>query len=85
MAPPVLTELFACEAIIGYGFQDQLLLWEALQADGSPICSTDAPRYQEGNKRLAVLGEAALNLLLASKWYPTMRDTGTPYPSKDHI
>ncbi|KAI4257438.1 MAG: hypothetical protein L6R42_005660 [Xanthoria sp. 1 TBL-2021] len=71
MARPDLTKILPCEQTIGYNFQDKDLLWEALQADGSPNCPTDNPRYEVGNKRLAIVGNLALDLLLASVWYPT--------------
>lgn len=76
MARPDLTKTLPCEQTIGYNFQDKDLLWEALQADGSPNCPTDNPRYEGGNKRLAVVGNLALDLLLASVWYPTWNTSG---------
>ncbi|CAL8577287.1 hypothetical protein XPA_003121 [Xanthoria parietina] len=71
MAPPDLTKTLPCEQTIGYYFQDINLLWQALQTDGSPNCPTDDPFYEMGNKRLAVVGHLALDLLIASVWYPT--------------
>ena len=57
------------EAIIGYSFTDPLILWEALQAAGSGICSAGTRRFADGNKRLAMLGDAILKLVLVQEWY----------------
>ncbi|KAL8932492.1 MAG: hypothetical protein Q9216_006814 [Gyalolechia sp. 2 TL-2023] len=34
------------------------------------------PRYVEGNRRLAIVGDMILDLLLALKWYPTWSNRG---------
>ncbi|KAL9628863.1 MAG: hypothetical protein Q9204_005607 [Flavoplaca sp. TL-2023a] len=68
---PDLTKTFPCEQTIGYYFQDKTLLWEALQTDGSPNCPADNPRYEVGNKRLAIVGNLAMDLLLTSIWHST--------------
>lgn len=76
MPPPDLIKTLPCEQTIGYYFQDKSLLWEALQTDGSPNCSTDNPRYDVGNKRLAVVGNLALDLFITSAWYRTRNTSG---------
>lgn len=75
---PDLTKTHACEETINYTFNDPLLLWEALQADGAIRSAVllgelgATPRYSHsGNKRLAIVGDGVLDLLLALKWYPT--------------
>ncbi|KAL8810947.1 MAG: hypothetical protein Q9223_001962 [Gallowayella weberi] len=75
-SPPNPHGTLECEQTIGYFFQDKLLLFEALQADGSPICSEEIPRYHEGNRRLAVVGDLVLSLLAAAEWYPTWNAEG---------
>ena len=60
------------EAIIGYTFNDPLILWEALQAAGSGTCSAGTRRFADGNKRLAMLGDAILKLVLVKDWYDTL-------------
>ncbi|KAL8704713.1 MAG: hypothetical protein Q9201_002137 [Fulgogasparrea decipioides] len=70
------TSTHACEKKIGYKFKDPLLLFEALQSQGSWTAVTSGPRLAEGNKRLAVLGDKVLDLLLAMKWYPTWEKRG---------
>lgn len=64
----------ACEDMLGYTFKDILLLWEALQADGALISRGSMPRYRAGNKRLAIVGDRVLELLLALRWYDTYQD-----------
>ena len=57
------------ESIISYNFSDSLILWEALQAAGSTVRSAGTRRFPDGNKRLAVLGDTILKLVLVSEWY----------------
>lgn len=70
---PGLAKTHACEQVIGYQFHEPLLLWEALQAYNT---HAHLPRYVEGNKRLAIIGDYVLDLLLALKWYPTWANRG---------
>ena len=51
------------EIIIGYDFQDPLILWEALQAAGSGVTSAGTRRFPDGNKRLAILGNKILSFV----------------------
>lgn len=48
------------ELLTGYMFLDSEILWEALQVSGS----NTAHMYPEGNKRLAMIGDAALKLAI---------------------
>lgn len=50
----------AAETVIDYIFNDKELLWEALQAAGSNMANL----YPEGNKRLAMIGDTVLRLVL---------------------
>lgn len=72
-----LIKTHACERLIGYQFKEPLLLWEALQPAGPLDGMPQMPRYEDGNKRLAIVGDRVLALLLALKWYPSwgMRST----------
>lgn len=58
----------AVENIIGYSFSDPLILWEALQAAGASRAA-GTRRFPDGNKRLAVLGDTILKLVLVQEWY----------------
>ena len=55
--------LHAVETLVQYRFHNRELLWEALQ--GPPAFVTP-----DGNKRLAIVGDAAIRLVLAEDWYP---------------
>ncbi|KAL8782412.1 MAG: hypothetical protein Q9213_005415 [Squamulea squamosa] len=57
------------EAIIGYAFNDKFLLWEALQAAGSNVSIAGNRMIPNGNKRLAVVGNTVLDLVLVERWY----------------
>lgn len=70
MANPGMTgKVQGAEAIIGRTFNNRLLLWEALQAAGSPVLLIGNRRLENGNKRLAVLGDTVLQLALVEGWY----------------
>lgn len=58
------TQLTNAAEAIGYDFKNPDLLWEALQASGSPVQVIDRRRLVQGNKLLAGIGDAALCLVL---------------------
>lgn len=57
------------QVIIGYTFRRPNLLWEALQASDSTVTFIDPRPVRESNKRLALVGRAALKLMLANNWW----------------
>lgn len=59
----------ACEAIIHHGFNDPHLCWEALQVAGSGVNHSGTHRIPNGNKRLAVVGDAVIDLILSEDWF----------------
>lgn len=61
--------LEAVQDIIGYQFNERLILWEAMQAAGSMVRSAGGREFVDGNKRLAVIGDTVLQLVLAERWY----------------
>lgn len=63
------TNLEAVQDIIGYQFNERLILWEAMQAAGSMVRSAGDREFVDGNKRLAVIGDTVLQLVLAESWY----------------
>lgn len=73
---PALIKTHACEQLLGYQFREPLLLWEALQVNPSTGYRKHMPRYLEANKRLAIVGDRVLGLLVAVKWYPTWGTRG---------
>ena len=66
------------ESIIDYNFIDPDILWEALQAAGSGNTSAGTRRFPDGNKRLAVLGDTVLQLVLVRDWYDSTATRGIP-------
>ncbi|KAL8910887.1 MAG: hypothetical protein Q9171_003842 [Xanthocarpia ochracea] len=70
------------EHIIGYVFKDRFLLWEALQAAGSSVLQAGNRTIPNGNKRLALLGDTILQLVLVEQWYAggQARDTSDGSP-----
>lgn len=66
------------ESIIDYYFTDPLFLWEALQAAGSSNTSAGTRWFPDGNKRLAVLGDTILQLVLVKDWYDGTDARGIP-------
>lgn len=65
------------QSIIGYAFRDRFLLWEALQSAGSPVLLAGGRNIPNGNKRLAVLGDTVLQLVLVEQWYAGGQARGT--------
>lgn len=77
------TTLQAVQGIIGYRFKERLLLWEAMQGVGSNVNSAGKRAFVDSNKRLAVIGDTVLQLVIAEKWYGggTTRSTVNDVPS----
>jgi hypothetical protein len=59
----------ACEQIIGYTFKDRELAWEALQDPSSGVSVVGSRRLPKGNRRLALLGDKVLAMILVKTWY----------------
>jgi len=87
MATAAMTTMIqGAQSVIDYNFNRPLLLWEALQAAGSPVHSIGDRRLPDGNKRLAILGDRVLELALADGWYEGtetrgIRDYARNYPA----
>ncbi|KAF3317514.1 hypothetical protein TWF173_011162 [Orbilia oligospora] len=58
------------ENIIGYKFSNSDLLTEALEASGRAY-THDTEGGADGNKRLALVGDAILTLIQLDQWYPS--------------
>ncbi len=69
----------AVESLVQYRFTNSDLLWEALHTRGA--LSSRVPgriMHADGNLRLAILGDAVLQLCLAEDWYADgTKDRGT--------
>lgn len=61
----------ACEDIIGYIFNDKDNILEALRVTGRN------DRVDEGNKRIALLGDRAMELILTEEWHASGERRGT--------
>ena len=66
----------AIECIIDYHFTNSGLLEEAMQAAGASDSKKIAGSDREGNKRLALVGDAVLRLVILDEWYPDGTNTG---------
>ncbi|EGX50819.1 hypothetical protein AOL_s00054g905 [Orbilia oligospora ATCC 24927] len=63
------------ENIIGYKFSNSDLLTEALEASGRAY-THDTEGGADGNKRLALVGDAILTLIQLDQWYPSSDSRG---------
>jgi hypothetical protein len=74
---PMTNRVAQCEEIVGYHFNDPHVAWEALQMAGSGVFFSGGRKISDGNKRLAVLGDLALELILCKDWYEGGDEKGT--------
>ncbi|KAK4695066.1 hypothetical protein P7C71_g2617, partial [Lecanoromycetidae sp. Uapishka_2] len=63
--PQFMAKIQGAEGILNYTFNNNLLLWEALQAAGSWVFTIGRRRILDDNKRLAIVGDKVLDLALA--------------------
>ena len=68
------------ETVIGYRFAQRHFLDEALLAAGSSIARKDVHGPADGNKRLALVGDAALQMAMLDSWYSTGSSIGSGLP-----
>ena len=61
----------AISAVTEYRFQDRSLLGEAFEAAGSGIRYMGNRTITDGNKRLAIVGDTVLKLVLVMEWFPS--------------
>lgn len=57
------------EQLLNYTFADPTLLQEALQTKGNGITQIGERKIEEGNKRLALLGDSVLSVAFLTGWY----------------
>lgn len=77
-------KLERAEVIIGYHPRKpaEFYLWEALQVAGSGQNLIGGRRVYDGNKRLAIVGDAAMASAIAGPWYEQDDTLGLSY--QDH-
>ena len=57
------------ERKLGHVFSDPNLLWEALQAADNGVIQIGDRKIDNGNKKMALLGDAILQLALLNDWF----------------
>ena len=77
MSTTIVAQVQGAENAIRYQSSDTDLIWEALQAAGSGVLSIGGRPLMDGNKRLALLGDASLKLALVEDWYGGVEARGT--------
>ncbi len=76
MSTQMAAKIQGVEDTILYYFNNSDILWEALQAAGSGVTSVGGRPLMDGNRRLAILGDAVLNVALIKEWYAGMEPKG---------
>lgn len=76
MTVSMINAITSVEAVLGYTFTDRNCLWEALQAPGSGVSVAGNRQIPEGNKRLALKGDAAIRNVIIEDWFSTHRRRG---------
>ena len=61
------------ESTIHYSFANKSMAWEALQLPGNGF---ETPSMPNGNKRLAIVGDLVIDLILSEPWYKSGKDEG---------
>ena len=72
----------AVESLIQYKFHNTDLLWEALHSRQIRIDSCGAAVPPDGNKRLAIIGDAVMQLALAEDWYKGVGSRGKAFEER---
>ena len=76
MTVSMINAITSVEAVLGYTFTDRNCVWEALQAPGSGVSVAGNRQIPEGNKRLALKGDAAIRNVIIEDWFSTHRPRG---------
>lgn len=64
------------ESKINYTFTDKGIAWEALQLAGNGTTYIENRDVPDGNKRLAIVGDIAIYMVLSVRWYCTGHSKG---------
>jgi ribonuclease III len=57
------------ERKLSHIFSDPNLLWEALQAAGNGVIQIGDRKIEDGNKKMAMLGDTILQLAVLNEWF----------------
>ena len=71
----------ALERKLGYIFADPNLLWEALQAHGNGVKIIGDRKIEDGNKKLALLGDCVVKMAVLNDWFETGESRRKSYPN----
>lgn len=71
------TKLSRAQQILNHEFQNEDLIWEALQAPGSDVPTLNGRALTQGNKRLASLGDAVATMIIKHECYAMNRSIST--------
>ena len=77
MAYNLMSKVHSVETILGYIFQDPNICLEAIHVPGAMITGFYDRNLSQGNKRLALVGDAILRAVLMTKRYATGDSKGT--------
>ncbi|KAI0100400.1 ribonuclease III domain-containing protein [Nemania sp. FL0031] len=69
-------KISTAQKIINYEFQNEDLLWEALQTPGSGVTMLNGRMLVQGNKNLASVGDAVITLVIKLDCYKMDRSVG---------
>lgn len=69
-------DLAYIEGLLEYAFQDRSYLLEALHAPGSGLDRVGNRAIPDGNRRLAMLGDAVIKSVILDGWYSTQEERG---------
>ncbi|KAI8954264.1 ribonuclease III domain-containing protein [Xylaria longipes] len=78
-------KLSLAQQILDYEFQNEDLLWEALQAPGSNVATLNGRELTQGNKGLAHVGDAVIMLVIKLDGYTTNRSIGEAQRSLERL
>lgn len=71
----ILARVKELEKFLGYTFKDSTLAWEAMRRTGGGG-EMNGRTQKENNKRLAILGDIVIYLVMGREWYPSNKTTG---------
>ncbi|KAJ8121871.1 hypothetical protein O1611_g9987 [Lasiodiplodia mahajangana] len=70
------TKIEMAQRLLNYKFENEDLLWEALQAPGSDVTTLNERLLAQGNKNLASVGDAVITLVIRHHCYNMDRSIG---------
>ncbi|KAI0555164.1 ribonuclease III domain-containing protein [Xylaria curta] len=78
-------KIHTAQQILKYKFQDEDLLWEALQTPTSNVAVLNGRKLTQGNKGLAGVGDAVITLVIKREYYSMDRNIGETTQSLNRL